>query len=185
MDQADDELRVTIQHIWPLQAKKMLDLLIPRNNCLNSGKLTVGKIYAGLLILESWRNTRFGQIDSGLPVSLLLRVLVTYLTAPLNIYMYIYSPSHFRKYILPTCCVLSNWSQYPSQYFINGRNQSQIRKTKSYFIPFYKFAIMIVRNRPFIDVNYSVNHQYNLSFLSTEFSLRYQLIPNHSVANTH
>lgn len=90
MDQADDELRVTIQHIWPLQAKKMLDLLIPRNNCLNSGKLTVGKIYAGLLILESWRNTRFGQIDSGLPVSLLLRVLVTYLTAPLNIYICIY-----------------------------------------------------------------------------------------------
>lgn len=69
MDQADDELRVTIQHIWPLQAKKMLDLLVPRNNVLNSGKLTVGKIYAGLLILESWRNTRFGQIDSGLPVS--------------------------------------------------------------------------------------------------------------------
>lgn len=69
MDQADDELRVTIQHIWPLQAKKILDLLIPRNEVLNSGKLTVGKIYAGLLILESWRNTRFGQIDSGLPVS--------------------------------------------------------------------------------------------------------------------
>lgn len=69
MDQADDELRVTIQHIWPLQAKKILDLLIPRNAVLNSGKLTVGKIYAGLLILESWRNTRFGQIDSGLPVS--------------------------------------------------------------------------------------------------------------------
>lgn len=69
MDQADDELRVTIQHIWPLQAKKILDLLVPRNTVLNSGKLTVGKIYAGLLILESWRNTRFGQIDSGLPVS--------------------------------------------------------------------------------------------------------------------
>lgn len=86
MDQADDELRVTIQHIWPLQAKKMLDLLIPRNNCLNSGKLTVGKIYAGLLILESWRNTRFGQIDSGLPVSGLLNVIVTDLTTPLNIY---------------------------------------------------------------------------------------------------
>lgn len=82
MDQADDELRVTIQHIWPLQAKKILDLLIPRNAVLNSGKLTVGKIYAGLLILESWRNTRFGQIDSGLPVSedldLLLIPLIPY-----------------------------------------------------------------------------------------------------------
>jgi hypothetical protein len=30
MDQADDELRDTIRNIWPLQAKKMLDLLIPR-----------------------------------------------------------------------------------------------------------------------------------------------------------
>lgn len=30
MEQADEELRQTIQKIWPLQAKKMLDLLIPR-----------------------------------------------------------------------------------------------------------------------------------------------------------
>ncbi|CAH0600743.1 unnamed protein product [Chrysodeixis includens] len=61
MDQADEELRETITHIWPLQAKKMLDLLVPRNDVLNAGKLTVGKIYAGLLILESWRSTRFKQ----------------------------------------------------------------------------------------------------------------------------
>jgi hypothetical protein len=32
MDQADEELRETIKNIWPLQAKKMLDLLIPRND---------------------------------------------------------------------------------------------------------------------------------------------------------
>lgn len=32
MDQADEELRATVQIIWPLQAKKMLDLLIPRND---------------------------------------------------------------------------------------------------------------------------------------------------------
>ncbi|XP_052754604.1 LOW QUALITY PROTEIN: voltage-dependent calcium channel type A subunit alpha-1 [Galleria mellonella] len=61
MDQADEELRETITHIWPLQAKKMLDLLVPRNDVLNTGKLTVGKIYAGLLILENWRTTRFGR----------------------------------------------------------------------------------------------------------------------------
>lgn len=67
MDQADEELRETITHIWPLQAKKMLDLLVPRNDVLNAGKLTVGKIYAGLLILESWRSTRFKQ--NGVPVS--------------------------------------------------------------------------------------------------------------------
>ncbi|EAA44910.4 AGAP002578-PA [Anopheles gambiae str. PEST] len=69
MDQADAELRHTISHIWPLQAKKMLDLLVPLNEELNAGKLTVGKIYAGLLILESWRNTKFGQVESDLPVS--------------------------------------------------------------------------------------------------------------------
>jgi hypothetical protein len=32
MDQADDELRETIRNIWPLQAKKKLDLLIPKND---------------------------------------------------------------------------------------------------------------------------------------------------------
>lgn len=64
MDQADEELRDTIRHIWPLQAKKMLDLLVPRKEHVH-GKLTVGKLYAGLLILESWRNTKFGQTDGG------------------------------------------------------------------------------------------------------------------------
>ncbi|XP_033240507.1 voltage-dependent calcium channel type A subunit alpha-1 isoform X20 [Drosophila pseudoobscura] len=67
MDQADMELRETITNIWPLQAKKMLNLLVPPLDQLNKGKLSVGKIYAGFLILESWRNTRFGQIDSGMP----------------------------------------------------------------------------------------------------------------------
>lgn len=69
MDDADEELRQTIQMIWPFQAKKMLDLLIPRTDRLNKNNITVGKIYAGLLILESWRNTRFGGIDGGIPVS--------------------------------------------------------------------------------------------------------------------
>ncbi|XP_037935062.1 voltage-dependent calcium channel type A subunit alpha-1 isoform X8 [Teleopsis dalmanni] len=68
MDQADSELRETITNIWPLQAKKMLDLLVPPIDQLNKGKLSVGKIYAGFLILESWRNTRFGQVDSGMPM---------------------------------------------------------------------------------------------------------------------
>ncbi|XP_050331189.1 voltage-dependent calcium channel type A subunit alpha-1 isoform X12 [Bactrocera neohumeralis] len=67
MDQADMELRETITNIWPLQAKKMLDLLVPPIDQLNKGKLSVGKVYAGQLILESWRTTRFGQIDSGMP----------------------------------------------------------------------------------------------------------------------
>lgn len=33
MDQADEELRETIRHIWPLQARKILDLLIPKIDC--------------------------------------------------------------------------------------------------------------------------------------------------------
>ncbi|XP_044001489.1 voltage-dependent calcium channel type A subunit alpha-1 isoform X8 [Aphidius gifuensis] len=69
MDRADNELRDTVRAIWPLQAKKMLDLLIPRKDELNKGKLTVGKIYAGLLILENWRTTKFGQIEPTGPQS--------------------------------------------------------------------------------------------------------------------
>ena len=69
MDQADQELRETITHIWPLQAKKMIDLLVPRSEEVNAGKLSVGKIYGGLLILESWRNTKFGQLETDAPVS--------------------------------------------------------------------------------------------------------------------
>lgn len=73
MDQADDELRHTILNIWPLEAKNMVDLLVPPANQLNNGKLTVGKIYAGLLILESWRSTRFGQVEpTGLGVCSIL-----------------------------------------------------------------------------------------------------------------
>ncbi|KAG6457066.1 hypothetical protein O3G_MSEX010098 [Manduca sexta] len=87
MDQADEELRETITHIWPLQSKKMLDLLVPRNDVLNAGKLTVGKIYAGLLILESWKSTRFGQTEKqGVPVSSLA---LTYARTLLLI-MYLY-----------------------------------------------------------------------------------------------
>lgn len=32
MDQADEELRETIRNIWPLQARKMLDLLVPAHD---------------------------------------------------------------------------------------------------------------------------------------------------------
>lgn len=84
MDQADMELRETITNIWPLQAKKMLNLLVPPIDQLNKGKLSVGKIYAGFLILESWRNTRFGQIDSGMPVSLQISYSTT--TKPISLH---------------------------------------------------------------------------------------------------
>ncbi|XP_031635540.1 voltage-dependent calcium channel type A subunit alpha-1-like isoform X2 [Contarinia nasturtii] len=66
MDVADDELRETIRMIWPLQADKMTDLLVPRRVKGDKRTLTAGKIYAGLLILESWRTTRFGKLQSHL-----------------------------------------------------------------------------------------------------------------------
>lgn len=78
MDQADHELRETITHIWPLQAKKMIDLLVPRSEELNAGKLSVGKIYGGLLILESWRNTKFGQLETDAPVSKSIQFISQY-----------------------------------------------------------------------------------------------------------
>lgn len=69
MDIADEELRETIRMIWPLQARKMMDLLVPKNNMLNKCHLTVGRIYAGLMILESWKSTRFGKRKSRFGVS--------------------------------------------------------------------------------------------------------------------
>lgn len=78
MDQADQELRETITHIWPLQAKKMIDILVPRSEEINAGKLSVGKIYGGLLILESWRNTKFGQLETDAPVSKSIRFIPHY-----------------------------------------------------------------------------------------------------------
>ncbi|XP_025989217.2 voltage-dependent calcium channel type A subunit alpha-1 isoform X2 [Solenopsis invicta] len=62
MNQANNELRDTIRNIWPLQAGKMVDLLVPRNEDLGKGKLTVGKLYVCLLLLESWRATKFAQL---------------------------------------------------------------------------------------------------------------------------
>lgn len=69
MEVADDELRDTIRMIWPLQADKMVDLLVPRRVKSTQLRLSTGKIYAGLLILESWRTTRFQKPGNQLGVS--------------------------------------------------------------------------------------------------------------------
>ncbi|XP_077504518.1 calcium voltage-gated channel subunit cacophony isoform X8 [Amblyomma americanum] len=61
MDQADKELKDTIRKLWPLHARKVTDKFMPPDSELGAGRLTVGKIYGGLLILENWRTTRFGQ----------------------------------------------------------------------------------------------------------------------------
>lgn len=71
MDAADRELRETIKHIWPLQAKKALDLVVPPPGEAGLKRMTVGKVYAGLLIIENWKSTKFGKIQPpGVPVSI-------------------------------------------------------------------------------------------------------------------
>ncbi|TKR73040.1 hypothetical protein L596_020401 [Steinernema carpocapsae] len=66
MDEADEELRQTLKKIWPLKAKRnMIDLVVPPNTELTFTKLTVGKIYAGLLILENYRAKKSGTEISG------------------------------------------------------------------------------------------------------------------------
>nr|CDJ96821.1 Protein UNC-2, isoform c [Haemonchus contortus] len=66
MDEADEELRQTLKKIWPLKAKKnMIDLVVPPNHELCFQKLTVGKIYAGLLILENYRAKKSGTEIGG------------------------------------------------------------------------------------------------------------------------
>ncbi|KAG1668871.1 Voltage-dependent calcium channel type A subunit alpha-1 [Nymphon striatum] len=71
MDQADAELRETIKKLWPLQAKKGIELLVPLNDydISQSGhRLSVGKIYAGLLLLESYKATQSGKHNNALMV---------------------------------------------------------------------------------------------------------------------
>ena len=53
----------------------MVDLLVPPPEDTGPGKLTVGKVYGGMLILENWKLSRFGQgfnTNKGLPVSFCL-----------------------------------------------------------------------------------------------------------------
>lgn len=64
MDQADAELRQTICKVWPYEGKDKVDLLVPPQDEIGKGKLTVGKIYGGLLILENWKTTKFGRIPN-------------------------------------------------------------------------------------------------------------------------
>ncbi|XP_053380538.1 voltage-dependent calcium channel type A subunit alpha-1-like isoform X4 [Mercenaria mercenaria] len=63
MDKKDDEMREVIQRLWPVQAKKLIDLLVPPKEELNEGKMTVGKIYVGLLISENWKAYKASQLN--------------------------------------------------------------------------------------------------------------------------
>ncbi|XP_067950470.1 voltage-dependent calcium channel type A subunit alpha-1-like [Watersipora subatra] len=57
MDKKNNELRVSLKKLWPIETKKsnLLQLLVPSPEELGSGRMTVGKIYAGKLIVENWR----------------------------------------------------------------------------------------------------------------------------------
>ncbi|XP_035827271.1 voltage-dependent calcium channel type A subunit alpha-1-like isoform X1 [Aplysia californica] len=61
MDRRDEEMRETIRKLWPVQGKKMMDLLMPPSDELDEGKMSVGKIYAGLLISENWKAYKASQ----------------------------------------------------------------------------------------------------------------------------
>ena len=66
MDQADVELRETILKVWSLTGKSKIDLLVPYTPSIGRGRLTVGKIYGGLLILDNWKQTKFGNVRPAL-----------------------------------------------------------------------------------------------------------------------
>ncbi|KAH9286568.1 Voltage-dependent calcium channel type A subunit alpha-1 [Echinococcus granulosus] len=71
MDQRDNELRYSLLKLWPVQAKRMMNILVPPDSELVYHKMTVGKIYAGLLILENYRLSKHpqGKDQSLSPVS--------------------------------------------------------------------------------------------------------------------
>ncbi|KAH9505338.1 hypothetical protein Btru_058404 [Bulinus truncatus] len=56
MNKKDEEMRETLRKLWPVQTKKILNLMVPQNDELEEGKMTVGKIYAGLLITDNWKS---------------------------------------------------------------------------------------------------------------------------------
>ncbi|VDN99218.1 unnamed protein product [Rodentolepis nana] len=58
MDQRDNELRYSLLKLWPVQAKRMINILVPPDSELVYQKMTVGKIYAGMLILENYRMSK-------------------------------------------------------------------------------------------------------------------------------
>ncbi|KAJ8300550.1 hypothetical protein KUTeg_022069 [Tegillarca granosa] len=61
MDKKDEEMREVIRRLWSVQAKKMLKILVPDNTELNYGKMTVGKIYVGLMIYDNWKAYKASQ----------------------------------------------------------------------------------------------------------------------------
>ena len=76
MEKADEELRETIQKLWPFIDMKTINLALPLKDELHSmgkksefKKMTVGKIYAGLIILENFRAYKQAAKNGGAVVS--------------------------------------------------------------------------------------------------------------------
>merc|ERR1719192_1768229 len=63
MDQADLELRATIMKVWPVTRAGKIELLVPTEDFTGPGRLTVGKLYGGILIYEIWKTTRFSNLE--------------------------------------------------------------------------------------------------------------------------
>ena len=49
--------------MWPITRAGKIDLLVPTEDTTGQGKLTVGKLYGGVLIYEIWKTTRFRFVD--------------------------------------------------------------------------------------------------------------------------
>ena len=49
--------------MWPITRAGKIDLLVPTEDTTGQGKLTVGKLYGGVLIYEIWKTTRFRYVD--------------------------------------------------------------------------------------------------------------------------
>ena len=83
MDKADEELKETVKKLWPLQSVKKLNLLVPPKEALHGTPsnrcLTVGKIYAGLLMLENYRSYKqsLAKYGDSRPVGFLNIILHT------------------------------------------------------------------------------------------------------------
>lgn len=59
MDQSDEELRVIIQKLWPYYEQNQINLCLPTKDELHGTPsrrvMSVGKVYAGLLMVENYR----------------------------------------------------------------------------------------------------------------------------------
>ena len=49
--------------MWPITRAGKIDLLVPTEDTTGQVKLTVWKLYGGVLIYEIWKTTRFRYVN--------------------------------------------------------------------------------------------------------------------------